>query len=339
MSGPGTGGPGTGRPAADPQGAWTRLWRSGVLHSCATAIDGNYDGPVRAFWLSRFGRLRDGAVVVDVGTGNGALALLAMDSARATGRRLEVHGVDLADISPAATGAAAAAEFEGIRFHPRTSLAALPFTDGGVDLVTSQFAFEYAPREAALAEVLRVLGERGGAAMVLHSDDSVIARVSAERLPWFGHLLRESPMLGAASDVVGVLAGAQAPAERAALAADARAESTRAAFNSAAGDLLDRAGEPGAGEVLGRFLPALSQAVQSAQRDPEGARRALDALQQWLLDEEERLLQLRAAALDAAALDRLAEGFRSAGHAVACGSLDQRPGAKLGWTLEVAPRG
>lgn len=334
MSGPRASGPG-----GDPQGAWTRLWRSGVLHSCATAIDGNYDGPVLEFWRSRFGGLADGAVVVDVGTGNGALALLAMDAARSAGRRLDVHGVDLADISPAEAGAASAEAFAGIRFHPRTSLAALPFDDGGVDLLVSQFAFEYAPREAAVDEALRVLGRRGGAAMVLHSDDSVIARVSAERLPWFGLLLRQSPMLAAAAAVVEVLAGARTPEQRAALATDARAASTRNAFNAAAGELLDRADEPGAGEVLGRFLPALSQAVQSAQRDPARAGQALDALRQWLRDEEERLLQLRAALLDAAALERLAGRFRGAGHAVSYGSIEQRPGAKLGWTLEVAARG
>ncbi len=326
-------------PPDDPQGAWTRLWRSGVLHSCATAIDGNYDGPVRAFWQSHFVRLPDGGVVVDVGTGNGALALLAMDTAHARRKRLEVHGVDLADISPSRAGAADAGAFEGIDFHPCTSLTALPFADGGIDLLVSQFAFEYAPREAAIVEALRVLGRRGAAAMVLHSNDSLVARVSAERLPWFGHLLHGSPMLASADAVVDVLAHARTQAERSALAADPRAEATRAAFNDAAGDLLERAAEPGAGEVLGRFMPALSQAVRSASADPLRARQALDALRQWLRDEEERLMQLHDALLGASELEALADRFRSAGHAVACGSLEQRPGAKLGWTLEIASRG
>lgn len=326
-------------PASDPQAAWTRLWRSGVLHSCASAIEGNYDGPVRAFWKSHFERVPAGGVVVDVGTGNGALALLATDVARTERKHLDVHGVDLADISPAQAGAAAAGAFDGITFHPRTSLTGLPFEDGGVDLLVSQFAFEYAPRDAATAEALRVLGGRGIAAMVLHSHDSVIARVSAERLPWFGHLLHASPMLATADAMIDVLAGARTPDERVALAADAQAESARAALNSAAGDLIERAGEPGAAEVFGRFLPALSQAVRSAPYDPLRARQALGSLHLWLRDEEERLLQLRDALLDATALDALADRFRRAGYAVEYGSLEQRPGTKLGWTLEVAARG
>lgn len=316
--------------------AWSRLWRSGVPHSCATAMPGNYDGPTRAFWERQFQALPDGSLVVDVGTGNGALALLASRSARGRGIRFDVHGVDLADIDPAA---AVGDDFSGIRFHPRTSLAALPFADGGVDLLVSQFALEYGPREAAIAEALRVLGTRGGAAMVLHSHDSVVARVTAERLPWFGLLLRGSPLLSAADAVVEVLAAARTPAERAALQADPRAEAARQAFNDAAAALLDRAREPGAGDVLGRFMPALAQALQEAAREPGTARERLAGLRDWLRDEEERLLQLRAALLDADGLEALAGSFRKAGHAVACGSLEQRPGAKLGWTLEVARRG
>lgn len=318
---------------------WSRLWRSGVAHSCATAMPGNYDGATLAFWQAQFRRPPDGGVVVDIGTGNGALALLAADAARGRGAGFEIHGVDLAEIDPAGDVAGGNARFGGIRFHPRTSFTSLPFADGGVDLLVSQFAFEYAPRAAATGEALRVIGTRGGAAMVLHSSDSLVARVSGERLPWLGLLLRDSPMLAAAQAMVDVLALARTPAERAALASDARAESARAAFNIAAGDLLERAAEPGAGEVLGRFMPAVSQAVQSAPHDRNGARQALDALDQWLRDEEERLLQLRGALLDVPALDALADRFREAGHAVACGSLEQRPGAKLGWTLEVAARG
>lgn len=321
--------------ASDP---WSRLWRSGVAHSCATAMPGNYDGATLGFWQAQFRRAPDAGVVVDIGTGNGALALLALESADSRGVELEVHGVDLADIDPAASVHPAGDRLARIRFHPGTSFTALPFADGGVDLLCSQFAFEYAPREAATTEALRVLGKRGRAAMVLHSYDSVIARVSAERLPWFGHVLRHSPMLTAADAVIDVLAGASTPAARAALAGNVRAEATRAAFNTAASELLDRAAEPGAGEVLGRFIPALSQTVRAASQEPQRARQGLESIAQWLRDEEERLCQLRASLLDAAALDALAGRFRDAGHATTCDSLEQEPGAKLGWTLEVAPR-
>ena len=33
---------------------WSRLWQTGVLHSCATGIQGNYDGAILAFWQRQF---------------------------------------------------------------------------------------------------------------------------------------------------------------------------------------------------------------------------------------------------------------------------------------------
>ncbi|GGK12455.1 class I SAM-dependent methyltransferase [Luteimonas terricola] len=329
--------PGAGSPAQ--AAPWTRLWRSGVLHSCSTAMDGNYEGPVRAFWAAQFGRLANGSVMVDIGTGNGALALLAVEAARARGIGFDVHGVDLADITPGDAIEAGAGAFADIRFHPRTSFTALPFADGGVDLLCSQFAFEYAPRDAAAAEALRVIGRRGGVAMVLHSTDSLIARTSAGRLPWFGHVLRDSPLLPAAAAMLEVLAGARTPAARAALAASPGAEAARKAFNDAAAALLARAAEPGAADVVERSTRAISHALRTAGADPDGARGQLASLRQWLDDEEARLLQLRASLLDDEALAGLAGCFRTAGHDVACGELAQRPDAKLGWTLEVAARG
>lgn len=318
---------------------WTQLWRSGTPHSCATAMPGNYEGATLAFWQAQLQRPPAGGVVVDIGTGNGALALLATETARRRGVGFEVHGVDLADIDPARDVPGEAGRFAGIRFHPRTSFTSLPFADRSVDLLCSQFAFEYAPRQPAVEEALRVLGTRGGAAMVLHSDDSVVARMSNDRLPWFQHLLDDSQVLQHAEEMIAILAGARTPQARADLAGDARAEASRKALNASAAGFVDRAREPGAADVLGRFMPALSHALSMAAQEPDRARQALDALHHWLRNERERLLQLRDAQLDDTAISSLAARFSDAGHTVAVGSLEHRPGVKLGWTLEVSTRG
>src|SRR5690606_5536476 len=74
---------------------WSRLWSTGVLHSCATGIHGNYDGAVLEFWQRQFDSLEDGSRLVDVGTGNGALLLLARQRATERGIQLSMHGVDI----------------------------------------------------------------------------------------------------------------------------------------------------------------------------------------------------------------------------------------------------
>ena len=74
-------------------GVWSRLWRRGTLHSCATGIAGNYDGEILAFWRRQFQALQSGARVIDVGSGNGPLLLLAaaLRRERSDG---EPHGLD-----------------------------------------------------------------------------------------------------------------------------------------------------------------------------------------------------------------------------------------------------
>src|SRR5690606_6934747 len=142
--------------------------------------------------------------------GNGPLLLLARERAAARGVGLELHGVDLADIDPVHAIVDGERLYAGIRFHPRTSACELPFADGEVDMLCSQFGFEYAPREQAVAELLRVARPRARIALVVHSDDSIVARASVEQRKGCA-FLRPSPAIAPAPALVPVLCRA-APA-------------------------------------------------------------------------------------------------------------------------------
>ncbi|KAF1690832.1 class I SAM-dependent methyltransferase [Pseudoxanthomonas taiwanensis] len=310
---------------------WSRLWQAGVLHSCATGIQGNYDGPIRAFWERQFDALGDGARVVDLGTGNGPLLLLARGRAQARGVALELHGVDTADIDPPRALADGARLFAGVRFHPRTSACALPFGDGTVDLVCSQFGFEYAPREAALAEMLRVAAPRGRIALVVHSDDSVIARVSAQQRQGCA-FLRASPVVERARALVPVLHRAARARHTGAPAPQGEAE--RLAFNRAAQALMDMIEALPEAQVLRSAATQIRNALEAAAQVPVQADAMLARLHRHLADEDLRLRQQQDAQLSAADLEALAVRLRAHGYAVRHAPLEQRPGAKIGWALE-----
>lgn len=322
------------QPSAPDQAApWARLWRTGVLHSCAVGIQGNYDREILDFWHARFAGLVDGQVLVDVGTGNGAIPLLARQAAQRQGIALRIHGVDLADIDPARDVPGGAQRYEGIRFHPRTSMTRMPFADGAVSLLCSQFAFEYAPHAEAAREILRVIGDRGAAAMIVHSTDSVIAVVGGAQLEACRWLLRDSGVLQAAGDLAMVMAGADTPAKRAALASDAVAEAARHRFNIEATALMDRIeANPSAAllqQTAQRIARLLSQ--PSATRDEAAA--ALSGLRDWIEDEERRLALMQAAALDRAALENLAQVLGAGGLPVRTGRLLYGGSACIGWTI------
>lgn len=318
-------------------GIWERLWKTGALHSCAGAFRENYDGALAAFWTARFGALEDGAVVLDVGTGNGAIPLLAKDAARARGVAFRIHGADIADIDPVGSCPDGARRYEGIEFHPRAPLEKLPFADASVDLVCSQYAFEYARRDAALAEVVRVMGPRGQAGFVLHARASLVCSTALEQLEHCRFLLRESGLFAQARGLAQRLAatGPDGPARR---VADHDTERLRVALNASAGEVQRRMAVTQTRDMLAKAMHIVSTVLAEAPRNPpEVTLPWFDRAVSGLADEERRLQALDAAALDEAGMAALREAFQARGcRDCDIGVLHHERGPLMGWTLVVA---
>lgn len=325
-------------PPSPSREAWSRYWQAGALHSCSGAFAGNYEGATAEFWNAQFANVPDGGAIVDLGTGNGAIALLARQAAIRLGRRFDIHGVDAAAIDPAAALPDGARVFEGIRFHAGVSVAQLPFADAGVALVCGQYALEYMPREAALREIARVLGACGRGAFVLHSRDSTVLETTAEQLGHCRLLFEESVVFGRARLMGEVLAAANTPERRRALTDDPRAQALRHELNEAAGLVMDRAETAPTPGLLRTALGAISSTLQGAiQLGPEGVVEQLNRHERLLRDEWDRLCDLDEAALDEAQAETLRKAFVAAGYANSVlGRLDHAPGQRLGWTLVVA---
>ncbi len=161
---------------------WEAYYRSGAVATCPMGAESSYTLELREVWLAFFASLADGARVLDLGTGNGAIVLLAKEAASTTGRRFEIHGADLASIDPARHVANGAHLFEGVTFHPGTPCERLGFDEAYVDAVSAQYALEYTDIATSLAEVWRVLRPAGRALFVLHHDHSTLIRSGRESL-------------------------------------------------------------------------------------------------------------------------------------------------------------
>lgn len=159
---------------------WSQFWQTTKTLNSFSASENafGYRGELLTFWHKQLVNISREAQVVDLGTGNGALALAAYRYLTAERRDARVHGIDAAAINPCAVFADEAAivgDLWQIQFHPECSIEAMPFKPGSVDMLLSQFALEYAEREPAVATCARVLAPKGRLVAVMHHQASDIA--------------------------------------------------------------------------------------------------------------------------------------------------------------------
>ncbi|NND44945.1 MAG: class I SAM-dependent methyltransferase [Xanthomonadales bacterium] len=163
---------------------WSDYWSRGLLTSLPQDFAANYDGEVRAFWHQQFAATPAGGRVLDLCTGNGAVALLAADYSGQHQGGLEVTAVDAAHIRPdliARQFPTQAALLERIHFVSHCRIEDFESPEP-FDLVTSQYGIEYCDHAAAARSVVALLRPGGRLVMVCHSAGSdIIAFMNKER--------------------------------------------------------------------------------------------------------------------------------------------------------------
>ena len=151
------------------------------MTSLPCGFSSNYDGEFLAFWRRQFALLGPGGRVLDVCSGNGAIALLARDYAVSNNISLDITAIDAADIDVSAVShnnPDIARLVEGITFVPNTPVEALSEAGDAVDLVTSQYGVEYTDWEQSARKITALLKAGGHFSWVSHASDStVIARM------------------------------------------------------------------------------------------------------------------------------------------------------------------
>jgi SAM-dependent methyltransferase len=157
---------------------WGDYWIDAGLHGCTAHFPEAVQHEVAARWRALFATLPDGASLLDIGCGRGALLDLA-GAAGALARGVTARGVDLA---PATTLGG-----EGFEILGGIDAAALPFADRSFDCVVSQFGIEYAGFERALAEAARV--SRGQLVVLSHAAEGVVTEQAAEQAAQIDELL------------------------------------------------------------------------------------------------------------------------------------------------------
>ncbi|MEM0986629.1 MAG: class I SAM-dependent methyltransferase [Pseudomonadota bacterium] len=171
---------------------WSNYWRGRTAGDTGEVFAGvgiETSDELIAIWRAAFAEIGD-ARVLDIACGAGS-ALKHADAAGAPALfalDISEHAVASAcSTVPRALGVVASAD-------------RLPFPDGALDRVVSQFGFEYANREAAAREVARVLKPGGRFQAIVHLSGGAIARECSGHLQHLNRV-RDSRFIPATKDL------------------------------------------------------------------------------------------------------------------------------------------
>lgn len=311
--------------------AWSDYWRRGALHSLPTSYAGNYEGAIRDFWAGVLTGTHAGQRLLDIGTGNGPLPLLALELRSADAPL--INAVDIATVAPDWLSALPAAQRERIRFHGSTRAEHLPFADACFDLACSQYGFEYTDTAAAGMEAARVLRPGGALALVMHHADSRLAAVAAREASGAEVLCAPGGLLERARAMVPWM-GMAGRGELAQLQASPQAAQDRASFNALAQELATRS-QPEGGPLADalQWVFGLMQALQQRQVNTEAAAAHLASYADELRQAGLRSDELCSHALDDAGMGRLRESLQAAGFRDMDTGLVHHQDMLMGWTL------
>lgn len=304
--------------------AWDQYWRDGRLASCGGEGGVTYQPVIADGWRRFFGGLSGGARILDVCSGNGAIARLAAEVASARNIRVSIDAVDAADLHP--TGAGPGTDM--IRYSPRTPAEQLPFPDASFDVIVGQYAIEYTDLERTLAELHRVSRHPVKLRFVTHASDSIVVQGARAQLADVQRLVQTGIF-----ETAEALVRASAADPRAADSSEARSK-----FLVALQSLRD--GEATTGD-LRMYRNVGSVLVHAIQHQPQlGPAPVLDKIAETataIRAHHARLSAMCRAALDISSAEALtASAERIWGTGFTREALVRSDGALFGWIIASA---
>ena len=218
---------------------WASYHRSGALISCPTNPEPYYTMEVHDSWERFFSGLVDGDRVLDLGTGNGPVALIAKETADSHSWHYEIDAVDVADIDPHKFVPDGARLLKGIRFHGGVKCEDLPFDNQQFDAISGQYILEYTDKHKTMAECARVMVPGARCQFILHHLDSVIVRNALQSLQEVD-LVVDTEAIPKFRDYCETVSGSAGGAQQARAALYEVGETLQAAANEAQNPLILR---------------------------------------------------------------------------------------------------
>jgi len=292
---------------------WDRFWKADRIACCFDVECGaNYGDSIAAGWQTFFASLPPRTRIIDLCTGNGAIALLAAKVGQEEDKAFSITAVDQADINPPAYVSRNCEEMAAIQFAGHTDVEALPFADDSFDVAISQYGLEYADLSRAVPEMARILTPGGQARLVVHATEGIVAANARSAITDADVLLKDIDLIGASrrccEAVAGVERGDRSTATRE--QAQAAFETFRNALSLTHG-YVPKAFNKGMVKNSGGVLLDAFQARHQVGYDAVFAK--VDEVEGEILAHRGRIQALLDSALDEAGVNALAANLTKAG--------------------------
>jgi len=157
---------------------WSRYWQAGQLTSLPQDFAANYEGEIRDCWVSYFSELPNQSSVLDLCTGNGAVALLAQSYSHQHSKQLSVTGLDGASISLAAIHSRYpdwSQQIDAVNFIDNQAIETMALGEQ-YDLITSQYGIEYCDWSVVAPKVSEHLKPGGNFVIITHAPETDITQ-------------------------------------------------------------------------------------------------------------------------------------------------------------------
>jgi len=297
----------------------------------------NYDDRVAAGWRTFFQSMPSGSRILDLCTGNGAVAVIAAESNAIYSKGFTITGVDLADIDPRRFVHRLGVIARDVTFVPRTSVEQLPFADASFDAAVSQYGIEYSNLDKSLGEAVRVLAPGGRLRLFMHAKEGTVAAATKRAIADADFLLERVKLCDKAAacfrTVHAVESGDECPEVVA--KADRCFSAFKAALDAAAHHLRKAEDEA---MVRNTTSVLLHSYEHRRQFPPEMLAAKAQELKEEILAHRVRQRQLVTAAVTANRLAKMTATLAGLGMDD-IGTLAVRPGAEfVGYVIEATKR-
>ena len=149
---------------------WTEYWQRGAKASFLDEKSRLQAYQMRKFWFERFDEADVKQPIVDIGTGNGAVVQWLTEYSEEKGKKLDVQGIDSADINP---------PNKELKLSGNTPYETFKLpSNKKVGMFVSHYGLEYGDMAEGLKNLHTQLKRGGELIALVHSESSVIYKKS-----------------------------------------------------------------------------------------------------------------------------------------------------------------